>query len=131
MLLDSNIIIYAAKPEHESLRHLIAEKTPAVSAVSYVEVLGYHQLSTPDREHYEAFFGEARILPVTQRILEEAVRLRQLKKMSLGDSLIAGTALVHDLTLVTRNTDDFVWIIELKVFNPFATVSPEPDEGLD
>jgi hypothetical protein len=39
MLLDSNVIIYAAKPEHGSLRRLIAEKSPAVSAISYVEVL--------------------------------------------------------------------------------------------
>lgn len=34
MLLDSNIIIYAAKPEHIGLRELIAEKAPAVSAIS-------------------------------------------------------------------------------------------------
>ena len=42
MLIDSNIIIYAAMPEHQMLRDLIAEHAPAVSAVSYVEVLGYH-----------------------------------------------------------------------------------------
>jgi len=35
MLLDSNIIIYSAQPENEFLRQLIAEGTPAVSAVSY------------------------------------------------------------------------------------------------
>jgi toxin FitB len=129
MLLDSNIIIYAALPEHGALRRLIAENGPAVSAVSYVEVLGYHQLSTPDREYYQAFFDEARILPLSQPILDEAVRLRQLRKMSLGDSLIAGTALVHDLTLVTRNTGDFTWVTELRVLNPFGTDSPRSDEA--
>lgn len=45
MLIDSNIIIYAAKPEYGALRRFIAEKEPAVSAISYVEVLGYHQLT--------------------------------------------------------------------------------------
>ncbi len=55
MLLDSNVIIYAAKPEHEGLRHLIAEHAPAVSAVSYVEVLGYHQLTGQERSYFEAF----------------------------------------------------------------------------
>jgi hypothetical protein len=34
MLLDSNIVIYAAKPEHAELRRLIAEHAPAVSGVS-------------------------------------------------------------------------------------------------
>ena len=37
MLIDSNIIIYAAKPEHPELRSFIAMHTPLVSAVSYVE----------------------------------------------------------------------------------------------
>ena len=40
MLIDSNIIIYAAKSEHATLRAFIAEHTPAVSAISYIEVLG-------------------------------------------------------------------------------------------
>jgi hypothetical protein len=40
MLLDSNIIIYAAQPEHADLRTFIAEQAPEVSAVSVVEVLG-------------------------------------------------------------------------------------------
>ena len=55
MLLDSNIIIYAAKPEHADLRRLIAEHAPAVSAVSVVEVLGYHRLTAPERQHFEEF----------------------------------------------------------------------------
>jgi len=118
MLLDSNIIIYAAQPEHAALRQLIAEMAPAVSAISYVEVLGYHKLKAPEREHFEAFFEEATVFPLSQAVLDQAVRLRQLRKMSLGDSLIAGTALAHDLTLVTANTDDFVDIEGLGILNP-------------
>ena len=121
MLVDSNIIIYAAKPEHESLRRLIAEKAPAVSAVSYVEVLGYHRLEEQERRHFEAFFGSARILPLSQPVLDEAVRLRQARKMSLGDALVAGTALTHRLTLITRNVDDFSKIEGLSILNPFQT----------
>ena len=120
MLLDSNIIIYSAQPENESLRQLIAERVPAVSAVSYVEVLGYHRLSDSERSHFEAFFTEARVLPLSQPVLDAAVRLRQAKKIKLGDSLVAGTALLYDLTLVTRNVDDFIGIDGLRVLNPFA-----------
>lgn len=51
MLLDSNIIIYAAQPQHAGLRQLIAERSPAVSVISQIEVLGYSRLevrsSTP------------------------------------------------------------------------------------
>jgi len=49
MLLDSNAIIYSIKPESDALRQLIAEHNPSVSAVSYVEVLGYHQLTASDK----------------------------------------------------------------------------------
>ncbi len=40
--------------------------------------------------------------------------------MTLGDSLVAGTALAHHYTLVTRNTKDFLWINDLEILNPFA-----------
>jgi len=49
---------------------------------------------------------------------------KQARKIKLGDSLVAGTALLHDLTLVTRNVDDFTGIDGLKVLNPFAELRP-------
>ena len=119
MLLDSNVIIYAAKPEHEALRHLIAEHEPAVSAVSYVEVLGYHQLVEQKRHLFELFFAATTVLNIGTSVLEQAVRLRQQRKITLGDALVAGTALAHGLTLVTRNTQDFRWIDDLHLLDPF------------
>ncbi len=126
MLIDSNIIIYAAKPEHPDLRRFIAEYTPSVSAVSYVEVLGYHRLTETERQHFEAFFAAAPFLPLSDAVLQHAVRLRQLKKMTLGDALVAGTALTHNLMLVTRNTKDFDWIESLSLLNPLEP----PKEGV-
>ena len=39
MLIDSNIIIYAAQPVNATLREFIAQHAPAVSAVSNVELV--------------------------------------------------------------------------------------------
>lgn len=119
MLLDSNIIIYAAKPEHGDLRRLIAEQGPAVSAVSVVEVLGYHRLTAEERQHFEIFFAVAPVLPISDTVVSQAVKLRQMKKMALGDALVAGTALVTGRTLVIRNSKDFEWVAGLKLLNPF------------
>jgi hypothetical protein len=119
MLIDSNIIIYATYPDHEDLRRLIEEQAPFVSAVSYVEVLGYHKLKEQERIYLEMFFEEARVLPLSQEVLDQAVLLRQYRKMTLGDALVAGTAITHNLTLITRNIDDFQWIEGLTIFNPF------------
>jgi toxin FitB len=128
MLLDSNILIYAAQPAHAHLRQFIAIHAPAVSAVSYVEVLGYHQLDTPERQYLEEFFRLARVLPLSQTVLDQAVTLRQQRRISLGDALVAGTALVHGLTLVTRNVDDFQWIQGLSLLNPFDIEPPQEQD---
>jgi hypothetical protein len=64
MLVDSNILIYATKPEH--------------------------------------------------------AKLRQQRKLTLGDALIAATCLERGYTLATCNIGDFAWIEELKVFNPLV-----------
>jgi predicted nucleic acid-binding protein len=40
--------------------------------------------------------------------------------MALADAIIAATALVHGLPLVTRNVDDFSHLTELEIKNPFA-----------
>lgn len=100
MILDSNIIIYAGKPEYDFLREFIAENFPSVSAVSYVEVLGYHKLTDEEKE----FFDSTQILPVSKDLITKAVELRQSKKMTLGDALIAATALVNNLVLIANNT---------------------------
>ncbi len=119
MLIDSNIIIYAAQLEHEFLREFITKNSPYVSALSYLEVLGYHKLTDNDKAYFEDFFKASEILPISQPIIDQAVKLKQIKKMSLGDAIIASTAKVYNLTLITRNIDDFSWISELKVLNPF------------
>ena len=118
MLLDSNIIIYAAQPEHEILRQFIADNVPFVSIVSYVEVLGYHKLTDDARQILIEFFTAAYILEIDHSVADRAVALRQQRSMSLGDSLIAATALVHGLALVTHNLVDFQWIADLQLIDP-------------
>ena len=126
MLIDSNIIIYAAKPEHESLRRWIAATAPAVSVISYVEVLGYHKLAATDKQHFQEFFGAATVLPLSDDVVRQAIKRRQTKKVTLGEALVAGTALAHGRTLATRNTKDFAWISDLTLLDPFEILTSAP-----
>lgn len=59
------------------------------------------------------------MIGITDSIAERAIELRKARRISLGDSFIAATALIHGLTLVTRNTNDFVHIKGLTLRNPF------------
>ena len=48
------------------------------------------------------------ILPISASVVDRWGYLMALRTFPVIDSLIAATALVHRLTLATRNTDDFV-----------------------
>jgi predicted nucleic acid-binding protein len=48
-----------------------------------------------------------RILAINVRVAEEWGRLNAVASHSTVDSLLAATALIHGLTVVTRNTKDF------------------------
>lgn len=118
MLVDSNIIIYAAQPHYAALRQFIADHVPSMSVISYIEVLGYHRLSEEERQYLESFFQAGEILPVSDAVVEWAIRLRQRRRVAVADAIIAGTALAYGRTLVTHDTEDFRWINELKLLDP-------------
>ena len=48
-----------------------------------------------------------RILPITDQITVEWGRIAAIRPRGDVDGLIAATAIVHDLAVVTRNVDDF------------------------
>ena len=118
-LVDSNIIIYATAPENEWLRTWFEVEPFAVSQISQIEVLGYHQITPEEITDLEEFLYSSNIVPVTDGATKKAIALRQRRKMSLADSILAATALENDWELVSRNVDDFEWIAELRLVNPF------------
>ena len=60
-----------------------------------------------------------KILPVTTNIADRWGRLNAPDPLPVIDSLLAATALEHDLILVTRNVDD-VKRTGVKLLNPFS-----------
>lgn len=118
ILADSNLIIYAASKKYPALLDWFEKSKPAVSVVSLVEVLGYHKLQKEDKHFLAAFFAELIIHYPTPVVFQTAIDLRQQRSMSLGDALIAASALHHGLTLATHNKKDFEWIKSLEVVDP-------------
>lgn len=89
----------------------------SASEMSRLEVLGYHRLSEEDKADFSTLFARTEIYPITRAIIELGIKLRQQKKMSIGDGIIAATALTCGEVLATRNIDDFNWIEGLSVLN--------------
>ncbi len=72
---------------------------------------GWHETI---RDHFAA-----RTLPIDTATALAWGEISAGRSRGVPDSLIAATAIVHDLTLVTRNTRDFD-DLPLKLFNPWA-----------
>ncbi len=123
-LIDTNVI-----------SHLFANRLPAsgmqfvknvidedfiISVAVEIEVLTNHEI--PGKMPLiENFISLATVLPLDKDVTKKAIELRRsYTKLKLGDAIIAATAVVHDLILVTNNIKDFKNIASLIVIDPHA-----------
>ncbi len=119
VLLDTNIFIYLAA---DILSTKILPKDDIVfCSITKVEALGYPDISVQENNYLIELLSACVQLDITESVLQVAIKLRQDRKMKLGDSLIAATAIVNNCDLWTSNTDDFKHIHGLKLFNPIKT----------
>lgn len=122
-LLYTNILIYAAETQYSMLLlPYVTDPDNIVSVISKVETLGFHRITPAQIRYFENLFKILKTAPVDDAIIDKAIELRQQKKMSLGDSLLAATALVLDIELISRNTADFSGISGLMATNPLPVV---------
>ncbi len=119
-IIDSNLLIYSANEVHHSLRLLFVEKDTFVSSISKIEVLGYNKLTLDDKQYFEALFRNLHQIPINDTIIDSATSLRQKYSLSVGDVIIAATALEYNAKIYTRNTKYFIKIKGIKCFNPIV-----------
>lgn len=116
MLADSNVLIYAVN--NINVANWLMAELPAISAVTMLETLGYHRLTSEEQVALEKFMQALRIIYPTVVTFQVAITLRQNRRMSVADALIAATAIEYGLTLATHNTADFESVDKLLLFDP-------------
>jgi len=116
-LLDTNTLIYFFKGRGKVAEHLfaVAPGEVAISSVSLYEIeVGIAKSAQPAkrRRQFDTFLAAVSVFPFDLTAARAAATLRvdlERRGLPIGplDNLIAGVALAHRATLVTRNTREF------------------------
>ena len=133
-LLDTNVISEIRKREraHPNVAKWVAQtpvKEIGTSVVVLAEIrrgIELKRRNDPDQaDRFDQWFSQMRtrlgdrVLPIDEPVAEAWALLSVPDPLPLVDGLLAATAKVHDLTLVTRNIAD-VARAGVTILNPFA-----------
>jgi predicted nucleic acid-binding protein len=104
-LLDTNVIIGLAQGPGAARDLLDASgATPAESAISQItriELLSFPLLSVNEEVQLRQFIGPFAVFMLSEPVERATIDLRRSRRMKLPDAIIAATAEVHGLTLLT------------------------------
>jgi len=105
-LLDTNIVIGLLQRHSEALR-LIHDRRVltgrcAYSAVTRMELLSFPALTAEEEATIHTLLARMVYLSVTLEIEDVAIAIRRQHRIKLPDAIIAATAKVHRLELLTN-----------------------------
>ena len=105
LLLDTNVLIDVLKGETTARDWLEEQQQPAVSVITWIEVLV--GCRTAESQTVEAWLDSFERLPLDRDVARESVQARQRHGLKVPDAIILATARCHGLALATRNSQDF------------------------
>jgi predicted nucleic acid-binding protein len=123
-LWDTNTAIYYLQKQfppsaERFVDNLLKEETPTISAITEIELLCWRTAVEKDLEVLNGFIGDSLVIELEQSIKLKTAEIRKAYRIKLPDAIIAATALVYGLTLLTRNIEDFRIIVDLDILNPW------------
>ena len=120
--LDTNSILYYLK-KHKNLSDffisIIQGSEPvSLSVVNKIELLSYSGLQEEDEKQIKEFIQDFKMRELDDEIVDKTIEVRRKYKLKLPDAIIAATAMINNLILVTHNKKDFKEIRGLKIIDP-------------
>ncbi len=91
-----------------------------VSLLLKLELLGWNPPTQIEANLFAEFVNDAVIFHSTEAVIEKTIEIRKLKKIKLPDAIITATTMIHNFTLLTKNTNDFKNISKLEFINPMS-----------
>ncbi len=123
-LWDTNTVIYYLQQLFPSgaekfMDEILKEEQPVISAITEIELLCWKSATEKDLGLLHNFINDASVIELEQSIKLKTADIRKAHRIKLPDAIIAATAIIYDLTLLSRNLSDFNNINGLKIVNPW------------
>jgi len=108
-LLDTNVIIGLFNRTQDALQMLAARNLRSnecgYSAITRMELLGYPGITGEEETAIRRLLSRLSYLPLTRDIEDTAIPVRRARRVKLPDAIIAATAKVHGLELLTLDKE--------------------------
>jgi predicted nucleic acid-binding protein len=120
-LLDTNTVIdFCNSKLPLNAKNFLIGIEPIISVISNIEMFASSKIPEHEVKKLQEFIEMATIYDkIDFEIVAKSIEIRQKYKIKLPDAIIAATAIVNHLTLITRNISDFNDIEGLEIINPY------------
>ncbi|MDA0268147.1 MAG: type II toxin-antitoxin system VapC family toxin [Cyanobacteria bacterium] len=104
-LLDTNFVIGLLKG-NEQIQNILCDRTVAIDACAYsfitrIELLGFPAITESEIQGITKLLSMLQYLPMNQEIEDSTIHIRRHYKLKIPDAIIAATAKVNRLELLT------------------------------
>lgn len=99
-LLDTNAIIYLVSGR---LASPLPEGSYSVSIITEIELLSYAGIFDEEEQKIRDLLFLLERIQLIDSVKDETIKLRRKNRLKLPDAIIAASALIHDLILLTND----------------------------
>jgi len=119
VIFDTNVLIYLSKYTLDPDK--ILKEKAAISVITKIEALGFNFSNKDEHQLLQDICNELEVIPLTDLIAEETIKLRTNYRIKLPDAIIYATAFVQNMPLLTNNIADFKFLgNKVKLIDPFS-----------
>ena len=97
----------------------LSKVTIQLSVIVRIELLAWPDATPHKLQILHAFVSSSMVHDLDEPVILENINIRKLYKIKLPDAIIAATAIVNNLTLLSRNLSDFKKIPNLLLLDPY------------
>jgi predicted nucleic acid-binding protein len=101
-LIDTNILIYILQG-NPCVKYFAQSEVLSISGITEMEILGKYQINESEKEVITTVMNHCSVFDIDSRVKKATIKIKQENKIKLPDAIIAATAMVNGLSLVTAD----------------------------